>query len=162
MATPGTNLFPIGPINGGQTLRLALGAPAMGLISKAMVVQLNQDGTAAAGASLEGFNYTFYNSAVACPPSPNGQPTPTANEPAVKAAAEAQGQTSITYAVPSGKDRYLLADGVTPAIGLNVPYINSDGGLSNASTKLYMKLTVLGSATNKYFGIFMGIAHYRG
>jgi hypothetical protein len=161
MATPGTNMFPIGPINGGQTLRLALGAPAKGMISKAMVVQLKQDGTVAT-TGLEGFSYTFYNSAAACPPSPNMQGTPTSAEPAVNAGAEAQGLVSITYVVPSGKDRYLLADGITPAIGLEVPYVNSDSGLSDASPKLYMKLTVLGVATNKYFGVFMGIQHYKG
>jgi hypothetical protein len=156
-------MFPVGPINGLQTLRLALGAPAMGLIVKALVVQLNQDGSVCT-TGLEGFSYAFYNSAVACPPSPTQQGTPTSAEPSVLLASEVQGQVSQTFVVPSGKDRYYLADGVTlGAIGLNIPYLNCDGGLSNAKDLLYMKLIVPGTATlQKYFGVFMGIGHYRG
>jgi hypothetical protein len=156
---PGTNVFPIA-CNGGQTVRIALGAPAMGLIMKAMVVQLNPDGTGPpVNTLLDGFNYTFYNSAVACPP---GTVT-TAGDTSVSSQAEAQGQVSQTFTVPNNKDRWFAADGVTPAIGLNIPYLNCDGGLSNAKDLLYVKLVVGGSASeNKTFGVFMGIGHYRG
>jgi hypothetical protein len=127
------------------------------MIMKAQVVQLNPDGTAATTA-LDGFTYAFYDAAAGCPPGT----TLTTAEPTVKAALEAQHQLIAPRVVPAGKDRYLNADGSDGGfMGVGIPYVNSDAGLSNASRKLYMKLTVPGTAA-KAFGVFMGIQHYRG
>jgi hypothetical protein len=157
-SSQGTNLFPL-TVQGGQTVRVMLGAPAMGLIMKFSVIQLNADGTLITSNNLlSGFSYTFYDAAVACPPGV----TQTSTEPTVNAAIEAQHQIMPTKVAASNNDRVELADGSDGTYSqIGIPYINRDGSLSSAQPKLYMKLTVLGTGT-KTFGIFMGIQHYRG
>jgi len=161
-SSQGTNQFPVA-VTGGQIVRLALGAPAMGLIMKATIVQLNADGSAIAdgNAALGGFSYPFFDAGIACPPGVTNI-SDEATTPLVTAAAEAQHQISPTKTVPSGKSRFLLADGTDGTFSqIGIPYINRDGSLSSAQPVIYLKLVAPGSGP-KTFGVFMGIQHYRG
>jgi hypothetical protein len=131
-------------VNGGQILRIALGAPSKGQIFKAAVIQLT--------GSMDGFNYALYNSAAGCPPGViTGADT-------VDPTAQAQAQICAPRVAATGKDRYLLTDGTDGSFS-PVPigyYSNADGGQSTAQRKLYIRLTVPGTGA-KTFGIFIGI-----
>jgi hypothetical protein len=154
-----TSLFPLQAF-GGYTWRIALDAPAECLITRAAVVQLKPDGTKAT-ADLDGFTYTLYDAAVACPP---GQSLATTLEPTVKAVLEAQHEV-LTRVVPAGQDRYLLPDGTDgSSLGPGLPYINADDVRRTAPVqKVYMKLVVEGTdRQEKTFGVFLNFGYYRG
>jgi hypothetical protein len=133
------NRYPL-DINGGETHRLELPAPSKGEIKKAQVIQFT--------GARDGFSYTFYNSAAGCPPGVN-------NDDDVEPWQEAQAQVSPSRSAAAGDDRY-LKDGQDGAFESMGSYRNADGGLSNAKSKLYMKLTVPGGGA-KRFGIFLQI-----
>lgn len=133
------NLYPL-DVNGGETHRLELPAPAKGEIKKAQVIQF-------AGAR-DGFSYAFYNSAAGCPPGVD-------NDADVEPWREAQAQTSPVRAAAAGDDRY-LKDGQDGAFESMGGYRNADGSLSNAKSKVYMKLTVPGAGA-KRFGVFLQV-----
>ena len=166
MAAPtGPNIFPIN-CTGGGTVRIAIPAPPFGLVMKAVVVQLNPDGTAGPpSAVLDGFQVTFYNSAKACPAGAPGVPvfTPATQEPLVNAAVEIAGQLSPTWVIPKSQDRYQVGSTDGGYMTIGIPYINCDAGISDAKGMVYVKIVVGGSTSeNKTFGVFMGIQHYRG
>jgi hypothetical protein len=130
-------------VAGGKTYRMAINAPPKGSIIRAQCFQPS--------GSNNTFSFSFYNSAASCPPDPldpNGNPAPVTPAVQVDPTTEYAGQIGPTRSVTTASDRYLAADGSDGGwIQIGIPYINADGGISTAQSKIYMKFVAGGPGT---------------
>jgi hypothetical protein len=132
---------------GGKTYRMAISAPPKGSIIRAQCIQTSGSKTT--------FSFSFYNSAASCPPDPldpNGNPAPVTPAVVVDPTVEYMGQIGPTRSVATAQDRYLNPDGSDGGwLQIGMPYVNADGGISNAQSKIYIKFVAGGAGTYDVF-----------